>query len=72
MSTIYRTGLVFIIHIINVISISEDKKIIDRKHNNLSVYGIGKDRSKEFWQSFFTTILAIRSSSNKLSKNLVQ
>jgi len=59
MSTIYRTGQYFgQAHIINVIRGSEDKKIIDRKHNNLSVYGIGKDRSKEFWQSFLRQLLA--------------
>lgn len=59
MSTIYRTGQYFgQAHIINVIRGSEDKKIIERRHNNLSVYGIGKDKSKEFWQSFLRQLLA--------------
>ena len=59
MSTIYRTGQYFgQAHIINVIRGSEDKKIIERRHNSLSVYGIGKDQSKEFWQSFLRQLLA--------------
>ena len=59
MSTIYRTGQYFgQAHIINVIRGSEDKKIIERKHNTLSVYGIGKDKPKEFWQSFLRQLLA--------------
>ena len=59
MSTIYRTGQYFgQAHIINVIRGSEDKKIIERKHNSLSVYGIGKDKPKEFWQSFLRQLLA--------------
>ena len=59
MSTIYRTGQYFgQAHIINVIRGSEDKKILERKHNTLSVYGIGKDKTKEFWQSFLRQLLA--------------
>ena len=59
LSTIYRTGQYFgQAHVINVIRGSEDKKIIDKGHQNLSVYGIGKDKSKNFWQSFLRQLLA--------------
>ena len=59
LSTIYKTGQYFgQAHVINVIRGSEDKKIIDKGHHNLSVYGIGKNKSKEFWQSFLRQLLA--------------
>ena len=59
LSTIYKTGQFFgQVHIINVLRGSEDKKIIDKGHHNLSVYGIGNDKSKEFWQSFLRQMLA--------------
>ena len=59
LSTIYKTGQYFgQAHIINVIRGLEDKKIIERGHQNLSVYGIGKDKSKYFWQSFLRQLLA--------------
>ena len=37
---------------------SEDKKILDKGHQKLSVYGLGKDETKEFWQSFLRQMLA--------------
>ena len=37
---------------------SEDKKIFDKGHQKLSVYGLGKDKTKEFWQSFLRQMLA--------------
>ena len=37
---------------------SEDKKILDKGHQKLSVYGLGKDKTKEFWQSFLRQMLA--------------
>ena len=59
LSTIFRTGQFFgQVHIINVLRGSKDKKIIDKRHDNLSVYGIGKDKSINFWQSFLRQLLA--------------
>ncbi len=59
MSTIYRTGQFFgQVHVINVLRGSEDQKVIEKNHNSLSVYGIGKDRTKEFWQTFLRQLLA--------------
>ena len=59
LSTIYKTGQYFgQAHVINVIRGSEDKKIVERGHQRLSVYGIGKDKSKDFWQSFLRQLLA--------------
>ncbi|MDA9973322.1 DNA helicase RecQ [Alphaproteobacteria bacterium] len=59
LSTIYKTGQYFgQSHVINVIRGSEDKKIVERGHQHLSVYGIGKDKSKDFWQSFLRQLLA--------------
>ena len=59
LSTVYRTGQFYgQVHIINVLRGSEDKKILDKGHQNLSVYGLGKDKTKEFWQSFLRQMLA--------------
>ncbi len=59
LSTIYKTGQYFgQAHVISVIRGSVDKKIIDRGHHNLSVHGIGKDKSKDFWQSFMRQLIA--------------
>ena len=59
LSTIYRTGQFYgQVHIINVLRGSEDKKILDKGHQKLSVYGLGKDKTKEFWQSFLRQMLA--------------
>ncbi len=61
LSTVYRTGQFYgQVHIINVLRGSEDKKILDKGHQNLSVYGLGKDKTKEFWQSFLRQMLAYR------------
>jgi len=37
-------------HIIDILRGSESQKLIDRGHQSLSVYGIGKDRSLEEWR----------------------
>ena len=42
LSTIYRTGQFFgQVHIINVLRGSEDKKVFDKGHQNLSVFLVG-------------------------------
>ena len=52
MSTIYRVGQCFGAHyVIAVLRGMHNQKIIERQHDKLSVYGIGKDKSKEHWQS---------------------
>ena len=46
------------VHVINVLRGMEEKNIIDKGHNNLSVFGIGSEYSKDFWQSFVRQLLA--------------
>ncbi len=59
LSTIFRTGQYFgQVHVINVLRGMEEKNIIDKGHNNLSVFGIGSEYSKDFWQSFVRQLLA--------------
>ena len=59
LSTIYRTRQYFgQVHVINVLRGSQDNKVIEKGHDQLSVYGIGQDKSKEFWQSFLRQLLA--------------
>ncbi|WP_245600571.1 DNA helicase RecQ [Sulfurospirillum arcachonense] len=50
LSTIYRSGQNFgSAHIVDVIKGSKNKKVIENGHDRLSVYGIGKEISKDSW-----------------------
>ena len=58
MSTIYRVGQCFGAHyVITVLRGMHNQKIIERQHDKLSVYGIGKDKSKEHWQSVIRQLI---------------
>ncbi|TPH19930.1 DNA helicase RecQ [Haemophilus haemolyticus] len=58
MSTIYRVGQCFGAHyVISVLRGMHNQKIIERQHDKLSVYGIGKDKSKEHWQSVIRQLI---------------
>lgn len=50
LSAVYRTGQLYgAKYIIDVIRGSKDEKVLERGHNNLSVYGIGKDTPAKEW-----------------------
>lgn len=50
MSAIYRTKQVFGAgHVIDVLRGSKSAKVLERKHDELSVFGIGKEQPKEHW-----------------------
>jgi ATP-dependent DNA helicase RecQ len=50
MSAIYRTKEIYGAgHVIDVIRGSKSSKVLERKHDELSVFGIGKDKPKEHW-----------------------
>lgn len=58
LSTIYRTEQIYGAgHIIDVIRGSKTARVIERKHDSLSVYGIGKEFSKEHWNSILRQLL---------------
>lgn len=58
MSTIYRTNQTYGAgHIIDVIRGSKNAKILEKKHDSLSVFGIGKDHSKEHWNTILRQLL---------------
>ena len=44
-------------HIIDVIRGSKSVKVSDRKHDELSVFGIGKDQPKEHWNTILRQLL---------------
>lgn len=44
-------------HIINVLQGSQNKKVMQYKHNELSTYGIGKDRSTDEWRHLARSLL---------------
>jgi len=50
LSTVYRTGQNFgKAHIIDILRGSKNKKVLDNRHDNLSVYGIGVEITKASW-----------------------
>lgn len=50
-SCVVRTGEIFgAAHVIDVLRGSRSQRVIDRRHDRLSTYGIGKDLSKETWR----------------------
>lgn len=58
MSTIYRVGQCFGVHyVVAVLRGMQNQKIKDNQHDTLSVYGIGKDKSKEYWQSVIRQLI---------------
>lgn len=58
LSTIYRTNQSYGAgHVIDVIRGSKNLKITEKNHDKLSVYGIGKDKTKEHWNSVLRQLL---------------
>lgn len=61
LSVIYRTGEIFGAgHIIDVLRESKNAKIIERNHDKLSVYGIGKKESKNHWNTIIRQLLNMK------------
>ncbi|MCP3674291.1 MAG: DNA helicase RecQ [Gammaproteobacteria bacterium] len=58
LSTIFRTGQIFGAgHIVNVLRGSKNAKILERGHEKLSVYGLGKDKSTNHWNIVLRQLL---------------
>lgn len=58
LSAIYRTGQSFgASHIIDVLRGSQNAKVLNSKHNELSVFNIGSDLSKNEWNSILRQLL---------------
>lgn len=58
MSTIYRSGQVFGVgHIIDVLRGSQNLRIRDHQHDQLSTYGMGKEHSQEYWLSVIRQLI---------------
>ncbi len=58
LSAIYRTGQRFgMQYVIGVLRGLQNQKIKDNQHDNLSVYGIGKEKTKEHWQSVIRQLI---------------
>lgn len=59
LSAVYRTNQRFgVNHIIDVLLGNKNKKISRFNHQELSVYGIGKDNKKSEWRSLFRQLIA--------------
>jgi ATP-dependent DNA helicase RecQ len=60
LSTVHKTAQSFGSHyVIDVLRGSESQKVLSTQHNLLSVYGIGRDRSKQEWLSIANRLLEI-------------
>lgn len=58
MSVIYRTGQTFgIHHIIAVLRGMNNQKIRQFQHDQLSVYGLGKEQSQDYWLSIIRQLI---------------
>jgi ATP-dependent DNA helicase RecQ len=58
LSTLYRTQQVYGAgYVIDVLRGAKNAKITERKHDSLSVYGIGKAQSKEHWNQVLRQLL---------------
>lgn len=58
MSAIYRLGQRFgAQYVIGVMRGMQNQKIKEHQHDSLSIYGIGKDKSKEHWQSVIRQLI---------------
>ncbi|MCF6268549.1 MAG: DNA helicase RecQ [Melioribacteraceae bacterium] len=58
MSCVKRTGEIFgAMHIVDVLLGSRNQKVLDRKHNELSTYGIGKEHPRETWLSISNQLI---------------
>jgi len=59
LSTVYRTGQRFgVNHLIDVLRGEHTDKVIQFDHNNLSVFGIGRDMDAARWRSVFRQLVA--------------
>ncbi|MDH2924415.1 ATP-dependent DNA helicase RecQ [Nicoletella semolina] len=58
MSTIYRTGQRFgLHHIVAVLRGLNHQKVRELEHDKLSVYGLGKEKSQEYWISVIRQLI---------------
>ncbi|MBU0474469.1 MAG: DNA helicase RecQ [Bacteroidetes bacterium] len=52
MSCVKRTGEIFgAMHIVDILLGSKNQKVLDKNHDKLSTYGIGKEHPREVWLS---------------------
>lgn len=57
-SAIYRTGQLYGAgHVIEVLRGSQAKKVVEKGHDRLSVYGVGKDQPADHWNSVLRQLL---------------
>ncbi len=67
MSCVKRTGEIFgAMHIVDVLLGSKNQKVLDKRHDKLSTYGIGKEHHRDVWLSIANQLI-VRS---YLSKDL--
>jgi ATP-dependent DNA helicase RecQ len=60
LSTVYRTGQSFgQAYVIDVLRGSEMQKIFENGHNRLSVFGIGKELSKSYWEKISERLMEL-------------
>lgn len=61
LSTIYRTEQRFgTIYLIDVLTGAKNARVEKNKHNELSVYGIGSDKSADYWKSLIRQLIVMK------------
>ena len=61
LSVIYRTGQVFgASYVIDVLRGSQNAKVLERGHEKISAYGIGSEKSKNYWNTILRQLLNLK------------
>jgi len=61
LSVIYRTGQVFGAgYVIDVLRGSQNAKVLERGHEKISAYGIGSEKSKNYWNTILRQLLNLK------------
>ncbi|MBN8908449.1 MAG: RecQ family ATP-dependent DNA helicase, partial [Rhodospirillales bacterium] len=59
LSAVYRTGQMFgAVHVIAVLRGQETEMVLRHRHEKLPTFGIGADRSREFWRGVIRQLIA--------------
>ncbi len=73
LSTVYRTKQNFgVNHLIDILVGKNTDKVEQKKHDQLSVFGIGKDKDPLFWKSLFRQMIVMNSVSLEPKYNVLK
>ena len=73
LSAVYRTNQTFgVNHLIDILVGKKTDKVEQKKHDQLSVFGVGKDKEPLFWKSLFRQMIVMNSVSLEPKYNVLK